>query len=155
MFRNIWFRFTEWPDKYECFFDVPSQPETNSENVGLRDYIINNACQWLAKYCDGFRLDYVQGLSHALWSIFRQKTRQVKSDSITLAEITQPPHFIRSFTGRFDGCLDFKLVELLRCFLALNTFTVSEFDQQLRQHLAYFGENLLKRRTRNPNSQIY
>jgi glycosidase len=138
-----WFRFQEWPDKYECFFDVPSQPETNSENAGLRDYLINNACQWLAKGCDGFRLDYAHGLSHAFWSIFRHKTRQVKSDSITLAEITQPPNFIRSFTGRFDACLDFKMVELLRGFFALNTFNVSQFDQQLRQHLAYFWDELL------------
>jgi glycosidase len=138
-----WFRFQESPDKYECFFDVPSQPETNSENAELRDYLITNACQWLEKGCDGFRLDYAHGLSHGFWSIFRHKTRIFKPDSITLAEITKPPDFIRSFTGRFDSCLDFKMVELLRGFFALNTFTVTQFDQQLRQHLAYFGGDLL------------
>ncbi|MGK7931391.1 MAG: alpha-amylase family glycosyl hydrolase [Microcystaceae cyanobacterium] len=138
-----WFRFKEWPNEYDCFFDVLSQPEVNSENTELRDYLITNACQWLEKGCDGFRLDYAQGLSHSFWSIFRQKTRQVKADSITIAEITQPPDFIRSFTGRFDGCLDFKLVDLLRRFFAFETLTVSQFDKQIRQHFSYFDQGLL------------
>lgn len=139
----LWFRFRNWPDDYECFFDVSSQPEVDSENSGLREYLIENACRWLEKGCDGFRLDYAQGLSHAFWSIFRQKTRQVKPDSVTFAEITQPPDFIRSFTGRVDGCLDFKLLELFRGFFAFNTLTVSQFDRQLRRHLAYFNESLI------------
>ncbi len=138
-----WFRFREWPDDYECFFDVPSQPEVNSENLELRQYLISNACQWLEKGCDGFRLDYAHGLSQAFWSIFRNTTRKLKPDSVTLAEITQPPDFMRSFTGRMDGCLDFKLLELFRGFFAFNTLTVSQFERQLRQHLAYFGNSLV------------
>ncbi len=138
-----WFRFREWPDDYQCFFDVPSQPEVNSENPELRQYLISNACQWLEKGCDGFRLDYAHGLSQAFWSIFRNATRKLKPDSVTFAEITQPPDFIRSFTGRMDGCLDFKLLELFRDFFAFNSLTVSQFDRQVRQHLAYFGNSLL------------
>ena len=138
-----WFRFRQWPDDYECFFDVPSQPEVNSEKPELREYLISNACQWLEKGCDGFRLDYAHGLSQAFWSIFRNATRKLKSDSVTLGEITQPPDFMRSFAGRMDGCLDFKLLELFRGFFAFNTLTVTQFDRQLRQHFAYFGNSLV------------
>jgi len=138
-----WFRFREYPHKYDCFFDVLSQPELKSDHPEVRKYFIQNACHWLEQGCDGFRLDYAHGVSHAFWSEFRAATRQTKSDSIMLGEITQPPSVVRSYTGRMDGCLDFKLLELLRGFFVFETLTVSQFDHALEQHLTYFGSSLV------------
>lgn len=138
-----WFRFRQWPKEYDCFFDVPSQPEVNSENYQVREYLISNACQWLKTGCDGFRLDYAHGLSPAFWSKFRHDTRQVKPDSVTFGEITAPPNTVRLFTGCMDGCLDFKMLELFRGFFGLQNLTVTQFDSQLRKHLAYFGDKLV------------
>ncbi|MGA9380405.1 MAG: glycoside hydrolase family 13 protein [Phormidium sp.] len=138
-----WFRFRNHPLEYDCFFDVPGQPEVNSEHPGVREYFIQNACQWLQQGCDGFRLDYAHGVSHAFWSLFRDATRRTKSDSVTLGEITQPPSVMRSYTGRMDGCLDFRLLELLRGFFVFESLTVSQFDRALEQHLAYFGSSLV------------
>jgi len=138
-----WFRFRDYPHEYDCFFDVPGQPEINSDHPGVREYFIRHACQWLQQGCDGFRLDYAYGVSHAFWSVFREATRQTKSDSVTLGEITQPPSVMRSYTGRMDGCLDFKLLELLRGFFVFDSLTVSQFDHALEQHLAYFGSSLV------------
>ncbi len=138
-----WFRFREHPHAYDCFFDVPGQPELNSDHPGVREYFIHNACQWLQQGCDGFRLDYAHGVSHAFWSVFRATTRRTQPDSIMLGEITQPPSVMRSYTGRMDGCLDFKLLELLRGFFVFESLTVSQFDHALEQHLAYFGTNLV------------
>ena len=137
-----WFRFRNWPDDYDCFFDVPSQPEVDCEHPEVRTYLIKNACQWLQRGCDGFRLDYAHGLTHAFWSVFRTATREIKADSVTFGEITDTPAIVRSFTGRMDGCLDFKLLELLRGFFAYDSLTVSQFDQNLGQHFAYFGSSL-------------
>ncbi|MGA7934273.1 MAG: alpha-amylase family glycosyl hydrolase [Kovacikia sp.] len=138
-----WFRFRNYPLEYDCFFDVPGQPELNSDHPGVRDYFFVNACQWLQQGCDGFRLDYAHGVSHAFWSQFRAATRQIKSDSVTFGEITQPPSVVRSFAGRMDGCLDFKLLELLRGFFVFEHLTVSQFDKTLGQHFAYFGASLV------------
>ncbi|HEY9641459.1 MAG TPA: glycoside hydrolase family 13 protein [Coleofasciculaceae cyanobacterium] len=138
-----WFRFRDHPYEYDCFFDVPGQPELNTDHSGVREYFIRNACQWLQQGCDGFRLDYAYGVSHAFWSMFRDATRQTKSDSVTLGEITQPPSVMRSYTGRMDGCLDFKLLELLRRFFGSDSLSVSQFDHALEQHLAYFGSSLV------------
>jgi glycosidase len=138
-----WFRFRNYPLEYDCFFDVPGQPELNSDHPGVRDYFITNACQWLREGCDGFRLDYAHGVSHAFWSKFRAATRQIKSDSVTFGEITQPPSVVRSFAGRMDGSLDFKLLELLRGFFVFESLTVSQFDKALGQHFAYFGSSLV------------
>jgi cyclomaltodextrinase len=138
-----WFRFRNYPLEYDCFFDVPGQPELNSDHPGVRDYFIANACQWLRQGCDGFRLDYAHGVSHAFWSQFRVATRQVRPDSVTFGEITQPPSVVRSFAGRMDGCLDFKLLELLRGFFVFEHLTVSQFDKAVQQHFAYFGSSLV------------
>jgi cyclomaltodextrinase / maltogenic alpha-amylase / neopullulanase len=138
-----WFRFRNYPIEYDCFFDVPGQPELNSDHPEVRNYFITHACQWLQKGCDGFRLDYAHGVSHAFWSQFRAATRRIKPDSATFGEITQPPSVMRSFAGRMDGCLDFKLLELLRGFFAFGSLKVSQFDKALGQHFAYFGTDLV------------
>ncbi len=44
---------------------------------------------------------------------------------------------------RMDGCLDFRLLELLRRFFVFESLTVSQFDHALEQHLAYFGSGLV------------
>lgn len=138
-----WFRFRDYPHQYDCFFDVPGQPELNSDHPEVREYFIRNACHWLQQGCDGFRLDYAHGVSHAFWSAFRDATRRTKSESVTFGEITQPPSVMRSYTGRMDGCLDFRVLELLREFFVFDSLTVSQFDHALAQHLAYFGSSLV------------
>lgn len=138
-----WFRFRDYPHEYDCFFDIPGQPEVNSDHPEVREYFIRNACQWLQQGCDGFRLDYAHGVSHAFWSLFREATRRTKSECVMLGEITQPPSVMRSYTGRMDGCLDFRVLELLRRFFVFESLTVSQFDHALEQHLAYFGSNLV------------
>ncbi|HEY9616843.1 MAG TPA: glycoside hydrolase family 13 protein [Microcoleaceae cyanobacterium] len=138
-----WFRFRNHPDEYDCFFDVPGQPELNSDHPGVREYFIHHACEWLKQGCDGFRLDYAHGVSHAFWSVFRAATRATTSDSVTLGEVTQPPSVMRSYIGRMDGCLDFRVLELLRGFFIFENLTVSQFDHALAQHLAYFGTDLV------------
>ena len=97
----------------------------------------------LQQGCDGFRLDYAHGVSHAFWSVFRAAIRQIKADSVMVGEITQPPSVMRSYVGRMDGCLDFRLLEILRRFFVFENLTVSQFDQSLEQHLAYFKTNLV------------
>ncbi|ACK71548.1 alpha amylase catalytic region [Gloeothece citriformis PCC 7424] len=138
-----WFRFQNWPNTYDSFFDVPSQPEINSDYPEVRNYLITNACYWLEQGCDGFRLDYAHGATHAFWSVFRRATRQVKEESVTVGEITVPPDLLRSYSGRMDGCLDFKVLELLRSFFGFNNLTVSQFDKKLDQHFAYFYSNFV------------
>ena len=138
-----WFHFRQWPDSYDCFFDVPEQPEVDSDNPQVRNYLIDSACYWLKKGCSGFRLDYAHGVTHAFWSAFSNTTRTINPESITIGEITSSPDLVRSYANRMDGCLDFKLLEFLRGFFVLNTLSVSQFSKGLDQHFAYFADHLL------------
>jgi cyclomaltodextrinase len=138
-----WFRFREHPHAYDCFFDVPGQPELQTDHPEVRTYFLEHARFWLERGCDGFRLDYAANVSHAFWSLFREGTRRLHPEAVTLGEITQPPDVMRSYSGRMDGCLDFRLLELLRGFFAHRSLSVSAFAHGVAQHLAYFGDDLV------------
>jgi cyclomaltodextrinase len=138
-----WFRFRRHPHDYDCFFDVPSQPEVDSDHPDVQAYFLQHARYWLERGCDGFRLDYAANVSHAFWSLFREGTRSLNPEAVTLGEITQPPAVMRSYTGRMDGCLDFRLLELLRAFFAHRSLGVGAFAHALGQHLDYFGKDLV------------
>jgi cyclomaltodextrinase len=137
-----WFRFSEWPNEYDTFLGVRSMPRIATDDPGAREYLIDNACEWLERGADGFRLDHAHGATHAFWSAFRQATRAAKPDSASFGEITDTPQYVRTFTGRMDGALDFGLLEALRGFFAFGALAPSEFDRFLRRHFAYFGAEL-------------
>ncbi|MEO0378329.1 MAG: alpha-amylase family glycosyl hydrolase, partial [Cyanobacteria bacterium P01_A01_bin.17] len=137
-----WFRFAQWPDRYDSFYDLPDLPKFNTDHPAVQAYLIEHACYWLELGVSGFRLDHAHGASHAFWSRFRAKTRAIAPDSVTFGEITETSQLMRSFAGRMDGCLDFRLAELLRGFFAYGTVKVSEFDRALSRHFAYFQDVL-------------
>ena len=137
-----WFRFFDWPHSYDTFLGVRSMPRLATDDAGARAYLIDNACHWLERGADGFRLDHAHGATHAFWSAFRAATRAVKPDSATFGEITDTPPVVRSYTGRMDGALDFGLLEALRGFFGFHALPPSEFDRFLRRHFAFFGSDL-------------
>ena len=136
-----WFFFKN--DNYACFYDLPDLPIVNTDQPAVREYLSGAAQHWLNLGIDGFRLDHAHGVTHAFWSAFRSATRAVKADAAIFGEITDTPELMRSFTGRMDGALDFYLLELLRGFFAFQSITASQFDRALRQHFAYFGDDLV------------
>lgn len=138
-----WFSWEQWPTHYRSFFGVQEMPQINTDDPAARDYLIEHACAWLRRGCDGFRLDYANGPSHQFWTMFRTATRQVNGESVTIGEVVETPELQRSYAGRMDGCLDFLLLQALRGFFAFHTLKVSEFDVFLRRHLAYFSADLV------------
>ena len=138
-----WFTFTRWPDRYLAFFGVADHPQLDTDDPGARDHLVDAARHWLELGVDGFRCDYAQGPSHAFWSEFRRATRHVRGDSITIGEVVDTPSLQRTYTGRLDGCMDFVLLQALRRFFAFGDGTASEFDDFLRRHLPFFGDDLV------------
>lgn len=141
--KSGWFRFTGWPDRYESFFNVRSMPVVQSDHPGIRAYMTDSARFWLSHACDGFRLDHAHGLSHAFWSEFRQEVRKVSQECALIAEIPDEPPALRTYSGRMDGCLDFRMCELLRRFFASGTISVSQFHKEITHQLAYFDGLLI------------
>lgn len=57
-----WFCFSAWPDEYAGFWDLKSMPKLNSNDRGVREYLVKSAMHWLDMGVDGFRLDHAHGI---------------------------------------------------------------------------------------------
>lgn len=135
--ERSWFTF--FPDgSYRSFFGVGTMPQIDTDEPAARAYLLEAARFWLEAGADGFRLDYANGPSHAFWAAFRQATRAAKPDSFTVGEVVESAPLQASYLGRFDGTLDFLLLQQLRAFLAFDLIDPVAFHRFLERHLAYF-----------------
>ena len=136
-----WFTFEEWPHRYRNFMNlVPSLPSFNTDDPTARAHIIDSAVRWLRDYgVDGFRLDHASGLSMDFWVAFRDATRAVAPDVVTIGEVTDTPDALRRFRGRLDSILDFRLALALRSTFGTDHWDVGRLDAFLTAHERYLA----------------
>jgi len=135
-----WYTFTNWPEKYRSFFDVPDLPQLNLRESSARQHMLDAVAFWLDFGVDGYRVDYAIGPAPDFWADFRKVTRQVKSDCWTFGEVVEPPDSQLNFAGGLDGCLDFNLMEAFRNTFAYSEWNAEAFASFLTRHEAFFPE---------------
>ncbi len=134
-----WYHWEKWPHQYKTFFGVKDLPQLNVDNPAVRQHLFQSLQFWLGEIgFDGLRLDYVLGPSHDFWTELRQVAKQINPECWLFGEAVETPETQLSYEGRFDGCLDFILVQFLRETFATNTMPLSQFDAQLSMHEAFF-----------------
>lgn len=133
-----WYTFTQWPEKYLSFFDVPTLPQLNLRNPAARQHMLDAAAHWLDFGVDGYRVDYAIGPAPDFWADFRRVTRQVKPDCWTFGEVVEPPNSQVRFAGSLDGCLDFNLMEAFRKSFAYGDWNAETFASFLTRHELFF-----------------
>ena len=136
-----WYSFdSEYLHGYRTFFTSKSMPQLNLDNPDTRKYIIDAACYWLKDFgVDGYRLDYAAGPSHDFWSAFYVACKHVNPEAWLFGEVTVGSDWLRTYTGRLDGCLDFGFTRhIRRLTLTANDATpsLSEFAASPRPHPA-------------------
>jgi len=137
-----WFHWTEWPRQYETFFGVKELPRVNVSNPDARKYLLDAARYWLEEYgVDGYRLDYALGPSLDFWTDFRQVVKRANPQAWIFGEGVHSPETLLNFRGRFDGMLDFQMMDSLRRTFAYGTMTIAEFEAFLERHENYFPES--------------
>jgi len=141
-----WFTFGErFPQGYKAFFNVKTMPEINLEHADACEWMIANGEFNLRRFgVDGFRLDVAAGPGPNFWSQFRPRMRAINSECLLLGEIIDSPSYLRSYTGRLDGCLDFSLTEALR-----NTYGWASWDEGrmrafIGSHSRYFEADFVR-----------
>jgi glycosidase len=139
-----WYFWKKWPDEYECYFNVRELPKINLDNSSARAYMLEVVRYWLREGFDGYRLDFAYGPSHDFWVDFRRACRETKPDCWIFGEVIHSPELLRSYTGIFDGTLDFYLARALRDTFAQGTMSLSEFEAFLAGHEAYFPGNHIR-----------
>lgn len=85
-----WYKFDNWPDKYESWWGVPSLPETVEENPNFREYITGRdgvIRYWMRHGAAGWRLDVADELPDSFISDIRNAAKQEKDDAYLLGEV--------------------------------------------------------------------
>lgn len=140
-----WYTFTDWPQRYECFFNLPIMPHLNLEHPPARQYIIDTARMWVEDYgVDGLRLDYAIKPSHDFWVALQTALVAARPECATIAEAVGTPEYLRTFEGKLDGGLDFTWAEAARATFATRRMDVRAFERFLSRHEAYAGEGFVR-----------
>lgn len=104
-----WYR---WNDprhtRYDSFAGVKELPSLNHANPDAQKYLIDVAKHWMKLGVDGYRADYVLGVSHDFWKKLRAEVKAIHPDFILLAEAWTDGVKIRDyFQNEFDAAFDF------------------------------------------------
>lgn len=86
-----WYKFIDYPDKYECWNNIDTLPEYNQENEEVRDYFFYNensiVKKWLNIGIDGWRLDAADLLSDEYLTHLYKNVKEANPNSIIIGEL--------------------------------------------------------------------
>ena len=112
-----WFTVQRWPlhpypDKrqkpnYSCWWDNPALPKFNTNNPGVRDYLMGVARHWIEFGADGWRLDVAEEINDdRFWQEFRRVVKAANPEAYIVAEIWHPAR--RWLQGdQFDAVMNY------------------------------------------------
>lgn len=86
-----WYRFTDYPDDYECWWGMKTLPHTEESSESFREYILSggNAVikKWLRLGASGWRLDVVDELPGFFVKELRSEVKSEKKDAVIIGEV--------------------------------------------------------------------
>ena len=85
-----WYNFRNYPDDYECWWDVKILPRVNSNNQSYKNYILGDGGvieKWMKKGIDGFRLDVADELSDDFLKTLNNKLKSINPEGIVYGEV--------------------------------------------------------------------
>lgn len=113
-----WFKVRDWPlrpyhsdeqhhPNYEAWRDLPMLPKLNTDNPGVRDYILDVARYWIEFGIDGWRLDVPGDIDDDdFWREFRRIVKTANPDAYICGEIWEEAQ--RWLAGdQFDAVMNY------------------------------------------------
>ena len=85
-----WYKFKNWPDKYDSWWGITILPEVTEESPDFIEYITGKngiARKWLRLGASGWRLDVADELPDEFLDSFRKAVKEEKSDALILGEV--------------------------------------------------------------------
>ena len=85
-----WYRFTQYPGKYECWWGVPTLPQLNKEEPSYRRFICGPdgvARKWLRTGASGWRLDVADELPDSFIEELRAAIKAEEPDALIVGEV--------------------------------------------------------------------
>ena len=86
-----WYRFEEFPDRYDCWWGFYTLPAVNKDNPSYRDFLLNDETgvlpRWVRRGACGWRLDVVDELPVDMVLEMRKAVKQADPDATLLGEV--------------------------------------------------------------------
>ncbi len=86
-----WYKFTEYPEKYECWWGMKTLPHTEESSESFRKYILSDKNsvikKWLRLGASGWRLDVVDELPDFFVKELRSEAKAEKEDAVIIGEV--------------------------------------------------------------------
>ncbi|WP_411681915.1 glycoside hydrolase family 13 protein [Clostridium thailandense] len=86
-----WYEFSEYPDKYECWWGIDNQPNIDEMNEEYINYIISGEGsvikKWMSLGASGWRLDVADELPDEFIKLLKTQIKDIKKDSILIGEV--------------------------------------------------------------------
>ncbi len=85
-----WYAFTSFPDKYACWWNIPTLPEVRKMEPGYLEYIMEEngvARHWIREGSSGWRLDVADELPLPFLQQLRTAVKTENPDSVLLGEV--------------------------------------------------------------------
>ena len=90
-----WYTFREWPDRYECWWDIKTLPNVNEMEPSYRRFIISDEdsvlAHWMKAGASGWRLDVADELPMPFLRELRAREKQVNPDAALIGEVWEDP----------------------------------------------------------------
>ncbi len=85
-----WYRFEEFPDKYEAWWGIEILPRLMGDNPKVQDYFLSEkgvVRKWIKEGIDGWRLDVADELSESFLEGLSSAAKQEKKDALVIGEV--------------------------------------------------------------------
>lgn len=83
-----WYSFSEYPDRYECWWGVDILPRVNSRDPDYRRFITESVVgKWMDSGVAGWRLDVVDEISDEFLDDFRSAVKKKNPDGVIIGEV--------------------------------------------------------------------
>ncbi len=98
-----WYKFTNYPDKYQSWWGFETLPEVIEEGEEYRQFINGKGGiieKWLKAGADGFRLDVADELPDVFIDELRERLKATKSDALLMGEVWEDATTKHSYGSR-------------------------------------------------------
>ncbi|NOZ71770.1 MAG: glycoside hydrolase family 13 protein, partial [Chloroflexi bacterium] len=140
-----WFRINDWPLRpyhpdeqnpanYEAWWGLPALPKFNTNNPGVRDYIMQVAKHWIEFGIDGWRLDVPAEIKDdSFWREFRRVVKTANPEAYICGEIWGPAqHWLQG--DQFDAVMNYVFTGATISFFGKDTLSTQWVHPELNIH---------------------
>jgi glycosidase len=119
------------PPNYQTCGGVGYLPKLNTDNAGVRDYLLHVATYWLEKAgIDGWRLDVPWKVPLGFWRALRRAIKAVNPASYIVGEIWRDGRsWLQGDT--FDAIMNYRLRDYILDFCVRDAMDAEDFDFEL------------------------